>query len=70
MASLNHPVKVSLAPDQTYAKVALKDCVDRTLVPCRDFVFYVRVEGISNVSAISSQTLSGQQAISLKIMPD
>ena len=70
LASLNHPVKVSLAPDETYAKVALKDCVDRTLVPCRDFVLYVRDEGISNLSAMSSQTISGRQAVSLKVMPD
>ena len=54
LASLNHPVQVRLAPEGTFAQVALKDCVDRTLVPSRDFVLYVRDEGISSLSAISS----------------
>ena len=31
---------------------------------------YIRDEGISSLSAISSQTLSNQQAISLKVLPD
>lgn len=59
LASLNHPVHVKLAPEGKYAQVSLKDCVDRSLVPSRDFVLYVRDEGISSMSVISSQTLSG-----------
>ena len=70
LASLNHPVHVKSAPDGSFAHVSLKDCVDRSLVPCRDFVMYIRDEGISSLSAISSQTLSNQQAISLKVLPD
>ena len=70
LASLNHPVHVRLAPEGTFAQVALKESVDRTLVPSRDFVLYVRDEGISSLSAISSLTPSGQQAISIKVLPD
>ena len=39
-------------------------------MPSRDFVLYLRDEGISTLSAISSKSLSGQQAISLKVLPD
>ena len=48
----------------------LKSTVDRSLVPNKDFVLYIRDEGISKPTAISTMTNSGQQAISLKMLTD
>ena len=70
VASLNHPVIVSTTQDHSYAHVNLKPEVDRSLVPNRDFVLYIRDEGISTVSAISAPTPSNQQAVSIKLVPD
>ena len=42
VASINHPVKVRTNKSKTTAVVSLKPSVDRSLVPCKDFVLYVR----------------------------
>ena len=70
VASLNHPIVVKTAPSKTTAIVNLKPSVDRSLVPNRDFVLYIRDEGLSKPTAVSAMTLGGQQAISVKILPD
>ena len=70
VSSLNHPIVVLTAPSKTSAMVSLKPSVDRSLVPNRDFVLYVRDEGISQPTIVSTMTLGGQQAISLKVLPD
>jgi len=70
VASLNHPVSVLLNNDKTDAVVTLKPSVNRSLVPSRDFVLYIRDEGISKPTAISSLTATGQQAVNLMMLPD
>ena len=70
VASLNHPIVVKTAPSKTTAIVNLKPSVDRSLVPNRDFVLYIRDEGLSKPTAVSAMTLGGQQAVSVKILPD
>ena len=50
--------------------MSLKHTVDRSLVPNRDFVLYVRDTAISQPSAISTQIPSGSQAISIRMLPD
>ena len=39
-------------------------------MPDIDFILYIRDEGISQISAISTTALNGKQAISLKVLPD
>lgn len=70
VASLNHPVVVKTAPSKTSAIVNLKPSVDRSLVPNRDFVLYIRDEGLAQPTTVSAMTLGGQQAISISILPD
>ena len=70
IASLNHPVEVMLAPSKTSAAVCLKTSVDRTLVPHQDFVLYIRDEGISQPSVVSTITPSNQQAINMAFISD
>ena len=48
----------------------LRETVDRSLVPCQDFVLLIRDEKIDTTSVISSTTPSGQQAVSVKLLPD
>ena len=59
VTSINHPIKVLTTPSKTSAIVKLKPSVDRSLVPNKDFVLYVRDAGISKPSAISAMTPSG-----------
>ena len=59
IASLNHPIKVQLDGDKASSVVSLKNTVDRTLVPCKDFVLLVRDEKMTDPSIIAAQTLSG-----------
>ena len=47
VSSLNHPIIVETHPSKKVARVSLKPSVDRSLVPNRDFVLYIRDEGIS-----------------------
>ena len=70
IASINHPIQVKTTPSKKSAIVNLKSTVDRSLVPNKDFVLYIRDEGISKPTAISTMTNSGQQAISLKMLTD
>ena len=70
VASLNHPVNVLITPSKTNAIVSLKPKVDRSLVPNRDFVFYIDDQGISTPTVVSTQTPSNQQAINLMVLPD
>lgn len=42
LVSLNHPVGVQLALGNTVANVRLSESVDKTLVPCSDFVLLFR----------------------------
>lgn len=70
VTSLNHPCTVLTTPSKTSALVSLKPSVDRSLVPTKDFVLYVRDSGISQPTAVSTITPSGQQAISLKMLTD
>ena len=70
IASSNHPIQVRTTPSKTSAIVSLKSTVDRSLVPNRDFVLYIRDEGISKPTAISALANNGQQAISLKVLTD
>ena len=42
IASLNHPIDVTLSQSKTKASVSLKSTVDRSLVPNNDFVLYIR----------------------------
>lgn len=59
LASLNHPIKAQISPDNESAIVNLRDTVDRSLVPCNDFVLLVRDENIATTSVIASTTPSG-----------
>ena len=70
VASINHPIQVKMTPSKKSAIVNLKSTVDRSLVPNKDFVLYIRDEGISKPTAISVMTNNGQQAISLKMLTD
>ena len=70
LASLNHPIKAQLSGDKSSAFITLKKTVDRSLVPCKDFVLRIRDEKMAEPSVISSITPSGQQAISVKVLPD
>lgn len=63
-------MKVSLTKSKKGAIVSLSPKVDRSLVPSRDFVLYIRDEGISEPSAISTDTQSGCKAVNIKILPD
>ena len=47
ITSLNHPCNVLTTPSKAGALVSLKPSVDRSLVPTKDFVLYVRDSGIS-----------------------
>lgn len=49
LVSLNHPVGVHLASGSTVANVRLSDSVDKTLVPCSDFVLLFRDLAIENL---------------------
>ena len=70
VTSLNHPVNVILTPSKTGAIVNLKRNIDRSLVPSSDFVLYIRDQGISLPTVVSTITPSEQQAINLMILPD
>ena len=70
VASLNHPIKAQINTDGGSAIVKLRDTVDRSLVPCQDFVLLIRDEKIATTSVISSTTPAGQQALSVKLLPD
>ena len=67
---MNHPVKAVLSEDKKNAVIKLRDTVDRSLVPCRDFVLLLRDESMTEPSIISAPTPSGRQAVSLKFVPD
>ena len=70
VASPSHPIKMFTCTQQTFATVKLKESVDRSLVPDIDFILYIRDEGISQVSAISTTALNGKKAVGLKVLPD
>ena len=59
-----------MTPSKQGACVSLTPKVNRSLVPNKDFVLYIRDEGISKPSAISTLTASGQQAINIKVLTD
>ena len=42
IASTNHPIHIELTNDKTEALVTLSKNVDRTYVPSKDFVLYIR----------------------------
>ena len=70
LCSLNHPIRIQLAQDKKQAIISLKRTVDRSIVPCEDFVLYIRDDKISQPTAICSITPSRQQALSIRILPD
>ena len=70
LVSLNHPVNFNISSDQQTASISLKDSVDRTLVPCRDFVLLIRDTKMSEPTAVVSTTPSGHHAVSIKVLPD
>ena len=47
LTSLNHPIKIQMSEDKQRAIITLKNTVDRSLVPCEDFVLYIRDTKIS-----------------------
>ena len=59
LASLNHPIKAQVSPDNGSAIIKLRDTLDRSLVPCQDFVLLVRDTNMPTTSVISSTTPSG-----------
>ena len=70
VASLNHPIRAQINPDGGSAIVKLRETVDRSLVPCQDFVLLIRDEKMDVTSVMASTTPSGQQAVSVKLLPD
>ena len=70
IASLNHPIQVTLSPDKTKASVCLKSTVDRSLVPNSDFVLYIRDLKMAQPTVVSTLTPSMRQAISVQVIPD
>ena len=58
LASINHPIKAQLSEDQTSAFISLRDTVDRTLVPCKDFVLRIRDKQMTEPSVVSAITPS------------
>ncbi len=50
---------MSLTKSKKGAIVSLSPTVDRSLVPSRDFVLYIRDEGIAVPSAVSTDAPSG-----------
>jgi len=48
LVSLNHPIEVKLGLGNKVANVRLSESVDKTLVPCRDFVLLFRDQAIEN----------------------
>ena len=70
LASINHSVKINIAEDLRSASVSLKDTVDRSLVPCSDFVLLIRDTAMHVPTAIQTSTPSGHTAVSIKVLPD
>ena len=70
LASINHPIHVELTKDKKEALVTLSDQLDRSYVPSRDFVLYIRDTMMDQPTAFASMTNTGRQAISLNIQPD
>ena len=60
LASTNHPIKAQISPDKSSAIVTLRNTVDRSLVPCSDFVLLIKDENMATTSVVSSMTPSGQ----------
>jgi hypothetical protein len=72
LISLNHPIGVQFAAENTYANVQLASSVDRQLVPCKDFVLLFRDKAMESTipNAIAAVGPSGHQAISMSVIPD
>ena len=70
LASANHPILAGLTNDKKQALVRLSEDIDRSYVPCRDFVLYIRDSMMDYPTAFASVTKSGQQAINLNMLPD
>ena len=70
LTSLNHPIKALINDDGRSAIVNLRETVDRSLVPCQDFVLHFRDLKVAKTSVIASTTLAGQQAVSIKLLSE
>ena len=72
LVSLNHPIGVSLAAGNTIANVRLSETVDKTLVPCKDFVLLFRDKAVEDQlpTALAVDGPSGHQALSFSVLPD
>ena len=57
---MNHPVHVELTNDKKEALVSLSEKVDRSYVPSKDFVLYIRDTMMDQLTAFSSMTLTGK----------
>ena len=63
-------MQVLIAPSMTSAVVTLKPTIDRSLVPSRDFVLYIRDDSISQPTVVSTIAPSDRQAINVAVLPD
>ena len=57
---MNHPVHVELAKDRKEALVTLSEKVDRSYVPSKDFVLYIRDIMMDQPTAFASKTATGR----------
>ena len=54
LTSVNHLVEVDLDDSMTFARLKLSDDIDKTLVPCKDFVLYIKEQKADEPIAIAT----------------
>ena len=69
VSSVNHPIKVTQSPTLSSALVELRESIDRRLVPCQDFVLYIRDASMNKPHGFSTMTQNQQQAILIGFVP-
>ena len=69
VSSVNHPIKVTQSPTLSSALVELRESIDRRLVPCQDFVLYIRDASLNKPHGFSTMTQNQQQVISVGFVP-